>query len=73
MSGQLHAHAALTPEIGGWVDPRVGLDDLENRKFLTLQGLEVQPLSRTARSQSLYRLRYPGYKKKRTTNCSERV
>jgi hypothetical protein len=32
--------------IGGWVDPRVGLDDVENRKFLTLPGLEelvVQP------------------------------
>jgi hypothetical protein len=46
--------------IGGWVDPRGGLDDLENRKFLTLQGLELRPLSRPARSQSLYRLRYPG-------------
>jgi hypothetical protein len=46
--------------IGGWVDPRAGLDDMENRKFLTLPGLEPQPLSRPARSQSLYRLRYPG-------------
>jgi hypothetical protein len=27
---------------------------------LTLPGLEPQPLSRPARSQSLYRLRYPG-------------
>jgi hypothetical protein len=33
--------------IGGWVDSRTGLDDLEKRKFLT-------------RSQSLYRLRYVG-------------
>jgi hypothetical protein len=39
--------------IGGWVDPRAGLDNLENRKFLTLQGLELRPLSRPARSQSL--------------------
>jgi hypothetical protein len=30
------------------------------RKFLTLQGLELRPLGRPARSQSLYRLRYPG-------------
>jgi hypothetical protein len=27
--------------IGGWVDLRAGLDDLENRKFLTLPGLEL--------------------------------
>jgi hypothetical protein len=27
--------------IGGWVDPRAGLDDVENRKFLTLPGLEL--------------------------------
>jgi hypothetical protein len=29
-------------------------------KLLTLPGLELQPLSRPSRSQSLYRLRYPG-------------
>jgi hypothetical protein len=29
--------------IGGWVDPRVGLDDLEKRTFLTLPGLELRP------------------------------
>jgi hypothetical protein len=45
--------------IGGWVDPRAGLDDLK-RKLLTLPGLEPRPLGRPARSQSLYRLRYPG-------------
>jgi hypothetical protein len=45
--------------IEGWVDPRAGLDDLEKRKFLTLPELEVRPLGRPARSQSLYRLRYP--------------
>jgi hypothetical protein len=43
------------------VDPRAGLDDVEKRKFLTLPGLEPRPLSRPARSQSLYRLCYPGY------------
>jgi hypothetical protein len=42
--------------IGGWVDPRAGLDDVEKRKFLTLPGLELRPLGRPARSQSLYRL-----------------
>jgi hypothetical protein len=46
--------------IGGWVDPRADLDDVEERKFLTLPWLELQPLGLPARSQSLYRLRYPG-------------
>jgi hypothetical protein len=27
--------------IGGWVDPRAGLDDMEKRNLLTLPGLEV--------------------------------
>jgi hypothetical protein len=35
------------------VDPRAGLDDVEKRTFLTL--LELRPLGRPARSQSLYR------------------
>jgi hypothetical protein len=26
---------------GGWVGPRASLDDMEKRKFLTLQGLEL--------------------------------
>jgi hypothetical protein len=43
-----------------WVDLRVGLDDVEKKKFLTLTGLEFRPLGRPVRSQSLYRLRYPG-------------
>jgi hypothetical protein len=29
--------------IGGWVDRRAGLDDVEKRKFLTLPGLELRP------------------------------
>jgi hypothetical protein len=33
---------------------------VEKRKFLTIPGLELRPLGRPARSQSLYRLRYPG-------------
>jgi hypothetical protein len=36
--------------IGGWLDPRAGLDDLEKRKFLTLPGLQLRPLGRPARS-----------------------
>jgi hypothetical protein len=70
MSGQLHAPAALPPGerapgthwIGCWVDPRVGLDDVKKRKFLTLPGLELRTPDRSARSQSLYRLRYPGFR-----------
>jgi hypothetical protein len=37
---------------GGWLGPRTGLD-VENRKFLTLPGLELKHLGRTAVSQSL--------------------
>jgi hypothetical protein len=39
---------------------RTGLDDLKRTKFLILSGLELRPLGRPARSQSLYRMRYPG-------------
>jgi hypothetical protein len=38
----------------------LGMDYSVKRKFLTLPGLELQSLCRPARSQSLYRLRYPG-------------
>jgi hypothetical protein len=40
--------------------PRAGLEYVEKKKFLTLLGLELRLLGRPARSQSLYRLRYPG-------------
>jgi hypothetical protein len=43
------------------VDPRAGLDDVERRKILTLPGLELRPLGRPTRSQSLYQLRYHGF------------
>jgi hypothetical protein len=46
--------------IRGWVDPRAGLDDVEKKNVLTLPGLELRSFCRPARSQSLYRLRYPG-------------
>jgi hypothetical protein len=42
------------------MDARAGLDNVEKRKFLTLPGLELRPLCRPARSQSLYRMSYPG-------------
>jgi hypothetical protein len=42
------------------VDPRAGLDDVEKKKFLTLPGLELQPVGRPASSQSLYGLSYLG-------------
>jgi hypothetical protein len=67
MSGQLHAPAALPPRkeprnhwIGGWVDPRTGVEDVEKEKFLTLPGLELRLLGRPARSYSLHWLSYPG-------------
>jgi hypothetical protein len=47
--------------IGGWVGPRAGLEDVEKRKFLTVPGLELLLLGGPARSQSLYRLPYPGF------------
>jgi hypothetical protein len=40
--------------------PRTGLDAVKKREFLTLPGLELPPLGLPARSQSLYRLNYPG-------------
>jgi hypothetical protein len=47
-----------THSTGGLVDPRAGLEDAEKWKFLTLPQLELWPLGRPARSQSLYQLRY---------------
>jgi hypothetical protein len=49
VSGQLYCFTSGEREpsthwIGGWVDPRAGLDDVEKRKFLTLLGLNFDPL-----------------------------
>jgi hypothetical protein len=67
MSTKLHVPAALPMGkahgihwIGGCLGPRAGSDDVEKRKFLTLPGLELRLLGRPTRSQSLYKLRYPG-------------
>jgi hypothetical protein len=43
--------------VGSWVGSRIGLNDVEKRKFLTLPELELRPVGRPARSQSLYRIR----------------
>jgi hypothetical protein len=40
--------------IGGWMDPRIGLDDVEEGKLLILSGLELRPVGCPARNQSLY-------------------
>jgi hypothetical protein len=45
------AHGSLW--IGGWVGSRTGLDHVERRQILPLSGLELRPLGRPARSQSL--------------------
>jgi hypothetical protein len=37
-----------THGIGDWASPKAGLDNMEKWKFLTLSGLELQPLSRSA-------------------------
>jgi hypothetical protein len=42
--------APATHWIGGRVDPRAGLEDVEERKFLILPGLKLWPLGRPARS-----------------------
>jgi hypothetical protein len=38
--------------------PRTGLDGVEKKEFLTVPGHELRTLSRPARSQLLYLLRY---------------
>jgi hypothetical protein len=45
--------------IGGWVDPRVGVDDVEKRKFLTLPALELRPIWRSASRYTDYAMPAP--------------
>jgi hypothetical protein len=42
--------APSTHWLGGWVDPRAGLDNMEKRKFLTSLGHKLLPLGRPVRS-----------------------
>jgi hypothetical protein len=53
--------APTTHWIGGRVDPRTVLDDMEKRKFLAQPGLILRPHHRPAHSQLLYQLCYPGF------------
>jgi hypothetical protein len=46
----LKERAPGTRWIGGWVDHRADLDDVEKRIFLTVPGLELRPLGSPARS-----------------------
>jgi hypothetical protein len=46
------------------VDLRAGLDDLDKRKFLTIQGLELRPLGRPARRYTDYAIPAPAQEKK---------
>jgi hypothetical protein len=50
---------------------RDSLEEVENRKFLTLPELELRTLGRPASGQSLYQLRVPGsyVRKNSTGNC----
>jgi hypothetical protein len=47
--------------IGGLVDHRAGLDDVEERQFFATPGLELRPLGRLTHRKSLYRLSYHGF------------
>jgi hypothetical protein len=49
-TSRLDRFTPATHWLGGWVDLRAGLDDLEKRKFLTPPGLELRLLVRPARS-----------------------
>jgi hypothetical protein len=75
VSGQLHAPAALPPGKSPWYPlyRKLGLDEMEKWKLLTLSELEPRPLSRPARSQSLYRLRYPDSRVKADGKCKVNV
>jgi hypothetical protein len=41
--------------VGGWVDPRAGLEDMDELKFFTLPGLELRPLDRPTLPTALSR------------------
>jgi hypothetical protein len=51
----------------------VDLEDAGKRKFLTLRGLELRPICRRARSQSLYRLCHRDSYTSRETPKSEEI
>ena len=62
VSGQRHAPAALPPGkrpgthcVGGWVGPQAGLDRCGKSRPTGIRSPD-----RPVRSESIYRLRYPG-------------
>jgi hypothetical protein len=62
VGGQLHAPATLPPGkrhgthcTGGWVGPRAGLDGCGKPRLTGIRSMD-----RPARSESLYRLSFPG-------------
>jgi hypothetical protein len=61
VGGEWSASHPGTHWMGGWVGPRADLDDVEERKFVILLGLELRLLGRPACNQSLYRLQYSAY------------
>jgi hypothetical protein len=60
VSGQIHAPAALPQGKSPRYPLYKRLGGPQSRSGRHGPGLEPRPLSRPARSQSLYRLRYPG-------------
>jgi hypothetical protein len=62
--------------IGGWVDPRAGLNDMEKWKFLTPAGLElrpsvVQPAASRYADCAIPAHQHQETKKKETLTCEE--
>jgi hypothetical protein len=51
--------------IEDWVDTRVGVNDMEKWKFLTLPGLELQPVGREALPSRYVRIMYKSYPRNR--------
>jgi hypothetical protein len=55
----IHGVRAPGPHwLGDWVGARAGLSNMEKKKCLPILGLDLGPLGRPARSESLYRLHY---------------
>jgi hypothetical protein len=59
--------------IRGWVGPIGGMDNVGKRKLLALPGSEFRPLGHPARSQLLYRLRYPGSHNSNNNNNNQEL
>jgi hypothetical protein len=40
--------------VGGWMDPRIGVDNMEETTISPLPGLKLRPLSHPVHNHSLY-------------------